>query len=157
MTYYNIAFQYGVENFVKDAGKIGVKGIILPDLPIEEADEFVDCCEKFDVAPIFLFTPTTSEARMKQISEKSGGFTYCQARVGVTGTHTQFGKKTREYIEKCKKNSKLPISFGFGIQEKSDVDFLKGKVDIAICCTAAVKVLEKEGAEAMSEFLKRLR
>ena len=157
MTYLNIAFQYGLEKFVKEAGSIGIKGIILPDLPIEEADEFVGFCEGSDVAPIFLFTPTTSDERMKQIAEKAGGFTYCQARVGVTGTHTKFDNDTLEYIEKCQKNSKPPIAFGFGIQEKADVDFLKGKVDIAICCTAAVKILEKDGAEAMGEFLKGLR
>jgi tryptophan synthase alpha chain len=157
MTYINIVFKYGIAKFVEKAAEVGIKGIILPDLPIEEADEYINACELYKIAPILMFTPTTTEDRMKKISQKAKGFIYCQARVGITGTHTKFGKSETEYIARCKRNTELPIAMGFGIQEKDDVDFLKGKVDIAICCTQAVKALVKNGPKGMGSFLKSLR
>jgi tryptophan synthase alpha chain len=157
MTYINIVFKYGISAFVEKAAKVGIKGIILPDLPIEEADEYIEACELFKIAPILMFTPTTTEKRMKKINQKAEGFIYCQARVGITGTHTKFGEAETEYITRCKRNTGLPIAMGFGIQKKDDIDFLKGKVDIAICCTQAVKALVKDGPKGMGNFLKSLR
>lgn len=156
MTYFNILFVYGIEAFVERSAKIGIKGFIVPDLPIEEAHDYLEACKKYKVASIFLFTPTTSDARMKQIAEHASGFLYCQARTGVTGTHTQLEKETADYLKRCRQATNLPIAMGFGIQKKEDVDFLKGKVDIAICCTQAVKVLVKDGVKAMGEFISQL-
>lgn len=157
MTYYNIVFKYGVSKFINDAATVGIKGVIVPDLPIEEAREYLVVCQKNKIAPIFLFTPTTTEKRMREINKVAGGFIYCQARVGVTGKHTKFGKDEIKYIKKCRNNTTLPIAMGFGIQNKKDVDFLKNKIDIAICCTQAVKILDQSGSKAMGEFLRNLR
>jgi tryptophan synthase alpha chain len=157
MTYYNIVYKYGVREFVERAAKIGVKGFILPDLPVEEADEYVAACHANKVDPIFVFTPTTSDERMRKIATKASGFVYCQARTGVTGTHTKFGPDEEAYIARCRAATDLPLAMGFGIQTKEDVDFLRGKVDIAICCTQAVKALVKDGPSAMGEFLEGLR
>jgi len=157
MTYYNIAFKFGVTNFVKKASTIGIKGIIIPDLPIEESNEYIKSCDINNVAPILMVTPTTTAGRLKKISQLASGFLYCQARLGVTGTHTKFGRSEIDYIKKCRKYSKIPIAMGFGIQKKSDIDFLKGKVDIAICCTQAVRVLMEKGVKKMGEFLRGLR
>ena len=157
MTYLNIAYKYGIPKFVKESAAAGIKVIILPDLPVEEADEYVEACDKYGVAPIFMFTPTTTEARMRKINKQARGFIYCQARIGVTGTHTKFGEEEKQYIARCRRNTDLPIAMGFGIQEKADVDFLKGKVDIAICCTQAIKALVKDGVEGMGKFLAALR
>jgi tryptophan synthase alpha chain len=157
MTYINLVFKYGISAFVKKAAKIGIKGIILPDLPIEESDEYFEACKSHKIAPILMFTPTTTKNRMKKINQKAKGFIYCQARVGTTGTHTTFGKEEVEYITRCKESTKLPLAMGFGIQKKEDVDFLKGKVDIAICCTQAVKELVKHAPQGMCDFLRSLR
>ncbi len=157
MTYYNIVFKYGVKKFVERAAKIGVKGFILPDLPVEEADEYIAACKEHNVDPILMFTPTTSDERMRKIAAKASGFIYCQARLGVTGTHTKFGPDEEAYIARARAATDLPLAMGFGIQQKEDVDFLKGKVDIAICCTQAIKVLVKDGVQAMGEFLAALR
>jgi tryptophan synthase alpha chain len=157
MTYLNIAYKYGITKFAKDAAEAGVRGIILPDLPVEESDEYVEACDQYGIAPIFMFTPTTTEERMQKIDKKSRGFIYCQARIGVTGTHTKFGEEEKEYIARCRRNTDLPIAMGFGIQEKGDVDFLKGKVGIAICCTQAIKALVSDGVEGMGRFLGALR
>ena len=157
MTYTNIAFKYGISRFVEKSAKIGIKGIILPDLPIEESDEYLKACVLHEIVPILMFTPTTTEDRMKKINQEAGGFIYCQARVGITGTHTKFGDDEAEYISRCRRNTDLPIAMGFGIQNKDDIDFLKGKVDIAICCTQAVKILVKHNPKKMGEFLAALR
>ncbi len=157
MTYYNILFTYGVEKFVNRASKIGIKGFIIPDLPYEESDEYLKACKKYNLAAILMFTPVTSDERMVEIGKRGTGFIYCQARVGVTGNHTKFDESIDEYIKRCRNTTSLPIAMGFGIQKKEDLDFLKGKVDIAICCTQAIKVLVKDGVNAMGDFLKGLR
>lgn len=153
MTYFNILFKYGVKDFVKKAAEVGVKGIIVPDLPTLEAALYVEACREYQVASIFMFTPFTSDSRMREISSMASGFIYCQARAGITGVHTRFDASVERYIERCRAATDLPLAMGFGIQEKADIDFLKGKVDVAICCTQAVKVLAKDGVDAMGDFL----
>lgn len=157
MTYYNVVFKHGLNKFIVQSERIGIKGIILPDLPVEEAQEYVAICREKGVDPIFMFAPTTSAERMCKIAKKASGFIYCQARTGVTGVHTKFGFKEEAYIARARAATNLPLAMGFGIQTKEDVDFLRGKVDIAICCTQAVKVLVKNGVKAMGDFLGGLR
>ncbi|MBT5016898.1 tryptophan synthase subunit alpha [Candidatus Peregrinibacteria bacterium] len=157
MTYYNIVYKYGVNEFVERAAKIGVKGFILPDLPVEESEEYIAACREHNVDPILMFTPTTSDERMRKIAAQASGFIYCQARLGVTGTHTKFGPEEEAYIARARAATDLPLAMGFGIQQKEDVDFLKGKVDIAICCTQAIKALVNGGVSEMGEFLEGLR
>jgi tryptophan synthase alpha chain len=157
MTYFNILFKFGIQRFVKSASETGIKGIIVPDLPIEEASEYIECCKAEGIDPIFMFTPTTSPERMAEVAKMSSGFVYCQAREGVTGSRTKFSQSVSDYIDRCRAATSLPLAVGFGIQVKEDVDFLKGKADIAICCTQAVRALVEKGPEAMGDFLKRLR
>lgn len=157
MTYLNIVYQYGFESFIKRASQVGIKGVILPDLPLEESDEYFAACEKYGVDPILMVTPVTSSDRMKKIAKAAKGFLYCQARLGTTGKPTKFDRETIEYIDRCRQVTDLPIAMGFGIQKKEDVDFLKGKVDLAICCTAAMKVMEEKGVKGMGDFLSHLR
>lgn len=157
MTYLNIVYQYGFDAFIKRASNVGIKALILPDLPIEESDEYFEACKKYSVDPILMVTPVTSDDCMKKIAEKVQGFLYCQARLGTTGKQTKFDQETIDYIHLCRQITDLPIAMGFGIQQKEDVDFLKGKVDMVICCTAAMKVLEEKGAKSMGEFLEELR
>ena len=157
MTYFNMVFHYGVDEFVKKTAELGVKGIIIPDLPVELADDYISACSTHGVSPIFMFTPTTTSERMKTINEHASGFIYCQARLGVTGSQTKFNDNALAYIQQCREHTDLPLAMGFGIQTAEDVAYLKGKVDIAICCTQAVKVLVDQGADAMGGFLKGLR
>ncbi|WP_045119375.1 tryptophan synthase subunit alpha [Haliangium ochraceum] len=157
MTYFNILYQYGVSAFVERAAAAGVQGFIIPDLPVEEADEYVAACDAHGLAPIFLFTPATSPERMREVARHTRGFVYCQARFGVTGNHTEFDDAVDAYIERCRAATALPIAMGFGIQTRADVDFLRGKIDIAICCTQAVRVMTEQGVPAMGGFLAGLR
>lgn len=157
MTYYNVPFAYGVPRFVEKAKACGVEGLIIPDLPPEEADEVIACCDKAGIAPIFFFTPTTTDARLKTQAGYAKGMIYCVGRRGVTGVKTEMGRDMDDLIARYRDATDLPLALGFGIQTKADVDFLRGKVDIAIIGTKLFQIHEEQGAEAVGAFLKGLR
>lgn len=142
---------------LKNVQQLALRGIILPDLPIEESDAYFAACKTYQIDPILMVTPVTSKERLCQIGKLAKGFLYCQARLGTTGKHTKFDQESIDYIKRCRDSTSVPIAMGFGISERADVDFLKGKVDLAICCTAAMKILEEKGPQAMGEFLSGLR
>lgn len=156
MTYYNIPFTYGVKHFVALAADIGIKGIIIPDLPPEEGVEYLEIMEKYDLAPIQLYSPTTSFERMQYLDSHARGFVYCVARRGVTGKQTHFSPELTSYLRKCRKATPLPLAVGFGITEKKDIDFLKGKMDIAVIGTRTLQIAEREGVERVAEFIRSL-
>ena len=157
MTYYNIVFVHGEAEFIKKAKESGVKGFILPDLPPEEAKEWLKLCSEKQMNSIFIFTPTHTKQRLEEISQYANGFVYCIGRRGVTGTKTAFDANLTPQIEKYKQATDLPIALGFGIQEKSDIDFLYRKVDIAVIGSQLITVHEQLGAAGVEEFLKNLR
>ena len=157
MTYYNIVFVYGENRFITDSKKIGIKGFIIPDLPPEEALEWLDDCEKEGLESIFIFTPTHLNHRLEEIAKVSKGFVYCVGRRGVTGTRTDFDESVSQQIKTYKNATTLPLALGFGVQEKADVDFLKGKVDIAVIGSRLIEINDEFGAGAVRDFLKSIR
>ncbi|MGD8283735.1 MAG: tryptophan synthase subunit alpha [Desulfobacterales bacterium] len=157
MSYYNIPFKYGVKRFVKNLSNYGLRGAIIPDLPPEEGQEYLDAMEAHNLAPILLFSPTTSSDRMKYIASSGRGFIYCVARRGVTGENTNFSVELASYLRNCRKSTSLPLALGFGIKKKSDMDFLKGKADIAVIGSQAIRVMEQEGVAAVENFIRGLR
>ena len=157
MTYYNIVYKYGVEKFIKKSAEYGLKGLITPDLPHEEAGEYLSTMKDASLAPIFLFSPTTPQERMNEIAKYGNGFIYCIARKGVTGLDTAFSKNLEKYLSNCRKATSLPLALGFGVKEKKDVDYLKGKVEIAIVGTQSIRVIDNEGISGIAGFIKELR
>jgi tryptophan synthase alpha chain len=157
MSYYNIIFKYGVERFVSAMAQRALRGFIIPDLPPEEGGEYLKAMETYDLAPVFIFSPTTSVSRMQVIDSFARGFVYCVARKGVTGMDTTFSGELDAYLGRCRKASNLPLALGFGVKERSDVDFLKGKADIAVIGTQTIKLVEKEGVHRVGDFLYALR
>jgi len=157
MTYYNLIFHMGDRAFVKQAADSGILGIIVPDLPPEEAGDFLEACEEFGVSPIFLFTPKTTTARMAYIAERARGMIYCVARAGVSGYSTLFSHEFDLYIKRAREASSLPIGVGFGVQSREDVESLKGKADIAIVCSQAVRIAVEKGPKDAAAFLQQLR
>jgi tryptophan synthase alpha chain len=157
MTYYNILYQYGVEEFFKKAEQIGIKGFIIPDLPPEEGEEFFQLSKKYDVAPILIYAPTSTVDRMKYLADFGKGFIYCVARKGVTGKQTEFDQEFTSYMERCRTSTDMPLAVGFGISSKNDVDTLIGKADIAVIGTKTIKVVEEEGVNAVGPFIASLR
>jgi tryptophan synthase alpha chain len=157
MTYYNIVFRYGVERFVGEMAEAGVRGAIVPDLPPEEAGPYLAAMEKHGLAPIFIFSPNTSSARMKLLASHSRGFVYCVARKGVTGASTEFAGDLADYLGRCRAATDLPLALGFGVQSAADVRFLTGKADLAVVGSETLRVIEKQGLAAVEPFLRGLR
>ncbi len=157
MSYYNILFKYGVHDFSMKMADEGLKGAIVPDLPHEEAGDYLDAMEENSLAPIFIFSPTTSDERMKTISSFAEGFIYCVARKGVTGLDTSFSEQLGNYLGRCRRAVNLPLALGFGVKDKPDVDFIKGKADIAVIGTQTIRLMEKDGIKAVGKFINGLR
>lgn len=157
MTYYNILFKYGVARFAGDMGAYGVRGAIVPDLPHEEGQEYLAAMKQNDLSPIFIFAPTTSDTRMRQIAEHADGFVYCVARKGVTGLLTDFSDHLQTYLDRCRQATDLPLALGFGVKDRADIDFLTGKADIAVIGTQTIKIVEEKGTEAVGNFIAGLR
>ncbi|MGD9157528.1 MAG: tryptophan synthase subunit alpha [Desulfobacteraceae bacterium] len=157
MTYYNVPYKYGINDFTSRMADSNLKGTIIPDLPPEEGSDFYNAMSGNSLDPIMLFSPTTSEERMKYLNSFAKGFIYCVARKGVTGKDTNFSDELSGYLERCRKATSLPLALGFGIKQKEDVDFLKGKIDIAVVGTQSIKIMDESGIDAVGDFLRTLR
>ena len=157
MTYYNILFKHGTERFVSAMAKGGLHGAIIPDLPPEEGQDYFAMMGAHDLAPILIFSPTTSRERMSYLSGYARGFIYCVARKGVTGKETSFSSEMAAYLEQCGHATSLPLAVGFGVKDRPDVDFLKGKADIAVVGSETIRLVEREGIDGVGDFIRGLR
>jgi tryptophan synthase alpha chain len=156
MSYYNIAWKRGVERFARDTREAGLRGAIIPDLPPEEGQPLLAAFEREALDPIFIFSPNTSDARLRQIAAHSRGFVYCVARKGVTGARTEFAG-LGEYLTRCRNATKLPLALGFGVKSREDVAAVSGMVDIAVVGSETMRVVEREGVAAVGGFIRSLR
>jgi tryptophan synthase alpha chain len=157
MSYYNILFRRGVREFASQLAAAGVAGAIVPDLPPEEAGEYLEAMAGARLDPIFIFSPNTSDARMREIARHARGFVYCVARKGVTGADTDFSAALDAYLARCHAATRLPLAVGFGVKETADVDALRGKAEIAVVGTQTIRVLESGGVPAVRSFVGSLR
>ena len=157
MTYYNILFRHGVEAFVDEMAASGIQGAIVPDLPPEEGETYLQAMDHHGCSPIFIFSPTTSDERLRFLSSHARGFVYCVARKGVTGMDTQFSDELGAYLSRCRRATDLPLALGFGVKDKADVDFLKGKADIAVIGTQTLRLVDTQGVAAVGDFIRGLR
>lgn len=157
MTYYNILFKYGVERFAARAAESGLTGAIVPDLPPEEASGYLAAMKQNGLAPIFIYSPTTTDERMKLIGETAEGFVYCVARKGVTGAETTFSADLDGYLARCRAATDLPLALGFGVKDAADVALLRGKADLAVIGTQTIRVMEEQGVGAVKGFIQSLR
>lgn len=156
MTYYNIAFMRGLERFAKEMREVGVRGAIIPDLPFEEGEGLLSAMAKEKLEPVYLFAPSSPEARMKSIAERASGFVYCVARKGVTGTQTDFASLDA-YLERARRATKLPLALGFGVQNRADVAAITGKVEIAVVGSESLRILDRNGVDGIKPFITSLR
>lgn len=144
LTYYNIVLQYPLEEFFKSCNKHGVQGIVIPDLPIEEADLVLQECNKNGVHLIFLIAPNTSEKRISKILEKAGGFLYFVSIYGTTGARNYIEKSTIENLLRFSAISNIPILPGFGISSPKHVkELIDAGADGVIVGSAIIKKIEE--------------
>ncbi|HFQ81731.1 MAG TPA: tryptophan synthase subunit alpha [Desulfobacterales bacterium] len=157
MTYYNILFKYGIESFCRRALETGIRGFIVPDLPPEEGADYLKYTRQYGLAPIQIFAPTSTPERMRFLAEAGGGFIYCVARRGVTGTQTTFDEEFNNYIAQCRASTDMPLAVGFGISNRDDVQSLVGKADIAVIGSETIRLVDRQGAAAVGPFIAGLR
>jgi len=156
MGYYNTVFKTGHKKFLERLKDAGGVGFILPDLPIEEANELHQIANQLDLAPIVLMTPTNSDDRLAQLAKSADGFVYTVARKGVTGSSTDMNKGVAEFIQRCKSVTDLPLAIGFGVSNQEDIKFIAQHADIAVIGTAALKAWEASQEQGLTDFFKQL-
>jgi tryptophan synthase alpha chain len=157
MSYYNIPLQYGVERFVTFMAENGLSGAIVPDLPPEEGQEYLQAMDRYELCPVLLFAPTTPDERLRYLASLAKGFIYCVARKGVTGSRTAFSEDLLAYLGRCRRVTDLPLALGFGIKEKADIDFIKGKAEIAVIGSEILRLIDQEGIQSIESFIQGLR
>ena len=157
MTYYNIVFKRGEERFFAEAKAAGIRGTIVPDIPPEEGESYMAVAAAHGIDPIFILSPTTTLDRLAYLAGFGRGFFYCVARKGITGAKTTFSTELDEFLGRCRSVTHLPLALGFGVSRKQDVDFLNGKVEIAVVGSQALRVLNSGGVEAAGGFFRGLR
>ena len=157
MSYYGIPLKYGVKNFIGAMSGCRLQGAIIPDLPQgQERCVYLDAMYDHNLAPILIFSPTISVEAMRDIDSFARGFIYCVARGGVTGEETDFSEKLTAFLIKCREATQLPLCLGFGVKEKTHIDFLKGKADIVVIGTQTIRVMEQRGIESVGKFIRSL-
>lgn len=158
MTYANVVFSYGSERFISTCRDIGMDGLILPDLPYEEKEEFLPLCHQYGVDLISLIAPT-SENRIAMIAREAEGFLYIVSSLGVTGTRTEIKTNLASIVEVVRQNTDIPCAIGFGISTPKQARKMAAISDGAIVGSAIIKILEKYGTDApkyVGEYVKEM-
>lgn len=159
MTYANVVFSYGAEKFISTCRDIGIDGLILPDLPFEEKEEFLPACRQYDVDLISLIAPT-SENRISMIAREAEGFIYIVSSLGVTGTRNEIRTDLSSIVKVVRENTKVPCAIGFGISTPEQAKKMADISDGAIVGSAIVKLIEKYGTDApehVAEYVKSMK
>ena len=159
MTYANVVFSYGTETFISTCKEIGIDGLILPDIPYEEKEEFLPICHKYDVELISLIAPT-SENRISMIAKEAEGFLYIVSSLGVTGTRSEIKTDLKSIVDVVRQNTDIPCAIGFGISTPEQAGKMAAISDGAIVGSAIVKLIEKYGKESpkyVGEYVKAMK
>ena len=151
MTYANVVFSYGAERFISTCREIGMDGLILPDLPFEEKEEFQPLCQKYGVDLISLIAPT-SENRIAMIAKEAEGFLYIVSSLGVTGTRSEIKTDLASVVKVVRENTDIPCAIGFGISTPEQAKRMADTADGAIVGSAIIKLLERYGKDAPAQI-----
>lgn len=156
MTYANVVYSYGAERFIRTCREIGIDGLILPDVPFEEKEEFLPLCHRYGVDLVSLIAPT-SENRIADIAAEAEGFLYIVSSLGVTGTRSEITTDLASIVSVVRRHSKIPCAVGFGISTPEQARKMADVSDGAIVGSAIIKILEKYGRDAAPEVGKYVR
>ncbi len=159
MTYANVVFSYGQDRFLSTCKEVGINGIILPDLPYEEKEEFLPDCRKYGVDLISLIAPT-SENRIAMIAKEAEGFLYIVSSLGVTGTRSEITTDLNSIVKVVRENTDIPCAIGFGISTPEQAAKMSAISDGAIVGSAIIKLIAqgREGAALrVGEYVKSMK
>ncbi len=150
MVAYSIIYRFGTDKFLKEASESGFSGLIIPDLPGDEASEIAEKVKSYQLDLIQLIAPTTPDHRVKKILKSASGFLYCISVAGTTGVRSELPEELNQQLSELKKLTDLPLAIGFGISKPEHVDKLRGKGDGIIVGSAIVKQLENISSDSNS-------
>jgi tryptophan synthase alpha chain len=160
-SYLNPVIRMGLAEFAKAAKAHGADGVLLTDMIVEEAAEYLEAMRENDLAPVFLAAPTSPDERLRAIAEHSRGFVYAISRVGITGTQTSLAADAETLVRRLKQFTDLPIALGFGISTPEHVRAVSAFADAAVIGSAIVGLVEKtpaaEAPAAVGAFVRSLR
>ncbi len=160
MTYANVVYSYGTERFVKTAAEIGIDGLILPDVPFEEKEEFIGACRSFGLELISMIAPT-SDDRIDRIAREAEGFLYCVSSLGVTGVRSRITTDLGAMIKRVRAaNPQIPCAIGFGISTPEQAEEMAGYADGVIVGSAIVRMIGELGTEsvrAVSDYVRSMK
>ena len=148
MTYANVVFSYGTERFIKTAAEVGMDGLILPDVPYEEKEEFDPICRKYGLDFISLIAPT-SQQRAAMIAKEAKGFVYCVSSLGVTGVRKDIKTDVSTMVQLVKQVKEIPCAVGFGISTPEQAAKMASVSDGAIVGSAVMQICAKYGADCV--------
>lgn len=156
MAYYNNVFKYGTEKFCEDASKVGISGLIVPDIPLEEEREehFIRFCKKSGLKNIRVVSPASTIERLQKNSKVGDGFVYCTARQGVTGVKRQLDVNIESFLKNVKDIFKIPVAVGFGISKKDHLKKLANHADIAVIGSAIIDIINQSNEGFVKENIK---
>ncbi len=159
MTYANVVYSYGTERFLSTCREIGMDGLILPDIPYEEKEEFAPLCEQYGLDFVSLIAPT-SENRIAKIAKEAKGFVYIVSSLGVTGVRSEITTDVGALAAMVKANTDVPCAIGFGISTPEQAAAMASKADGAIVGSAIIRLVAKYGKEAaapVGEYVKSMK
>jgi tryptophan synthase alpha chain len=148
MTYANVIFSYGADRFLQTTAEIGMNGIIVPDVPFEEKQEFEPLCQKYGLAQISMIAPTSHD-RIRAIAEQANGFLYCVSSLGVTGTRSSITTDIGAMVKLVKEVKDIPCAVGFGISTPEQAESMCRQADGAIVGSAIVKLIAQYGRDSV--------
>lgn len=148
MTYANVVFSYGTERFINKCNEVGIDGLILPDVPFEEKEEFEDVCKQYGLEFISLIAPTSHD-RISMIAKEANGFVYCVSSLGVTGTRERIETDISSMIKLVKEAKDIPCAVGFGISTPEQAKEISQYSDGVIVGSAIIKICEKFGKDCI--------
>jgi tryptophan synthase alpha chain len=161
MGYYNTIFKYGAKRFCRDSHLVGISGLIIPDMPIEEEEEehLSKFAQQNDLHLIRVISPASTEKRLQKNGKAAGGFVYCAARQGITGAKKDLSLDLKNYLKKVRRDIKVPIAVGFGISSREHIKALKGHADVAVVGSALIDVVNssKNTEQDVSHFIQELK
>ncbi|WP_238883172.1 tryptophan synthase subunit alpha [Clostridium sp. YIM B02551] len=154
MSYINPIFKYGLEEFFKTSKEVNLQGVILPDVPIEEKAFIEEYIDKYEIAYIPLYSPTTPKSRVKDLCLNGEGFLYVVTSLGVTGEKDIDKKALEEEFNLIRKEATLPLMAGFGISSKEDVKEIIKYADGVIVGTKVIKLLRENDYNTLEDLIK---
>lgn len=159
MTYANVVFSYGMERFMKNAARAGISGLILPDVPYEEKEEFAEVSRKFGLDMVSLIAPTSHD-RISTIAKDAEGFIYCVSSLGVTGVRSNITTDIGAMTDLVRSATDVPCAVGFGISTPEQAKHMAQFADGVIVGSAIVKLIAKYGKDAVqpvAEYVKSMK